>query len=111
MKLPKNFGGQGFQGALAQAQQAMARAQSLDAELAQVAIPIDKGPVKCVFNGLGEIQVIKIDPSIVDPDDVEMLEDLIVGAVRDGFATATAAREDKVKEIMPNIPGMDKLGL
>lgn len=110
MKLPKNFGGQGFQGMLANAQQAMARAQNLEQELAQQSIEIDKGPVKAIFNGVGEIQGLHIDKSIVDPEDVEMLEDLIVGAIRDGYTKATELRESRVKEIMPDVPGLDKLG-
>lgn len=109
MKLPKNFGGQGFGGMLQQAQQAMARAQTLEAELALERIDIDKGPVKCMFNGTGELMQIKIDPSVVDPEDVEALEDLITGAIRDGQTKATELRNAKVQEIMPNVPGMDKL--
>jgi len=106
MKLPKGFGGQGFGGAIQQAQQAMARAQQLEAELANERIPIDKGPVKAVFDGTGKMVTIKIDKSVVDPEDVEALEDLIVSAVRDGFETATEARNAKVQAIMPNIPGL-----
>lgn len=106
MKLPKGFGGQGFGGMLQQAQQAMARAQQLEEELARERIPIDKGPVKAVFDGRGQIVQLKIDKSVVDPDDIEALEDLIVSAVRDGFTTATDAREAKVQAIMPNIPGI-----
>ncbi len=109
MKLPKNFGGQGFGGMLQQAQQAMARAQTLESELAMERIDIDKGPVKCIFNGTGELMQIKLDPSVVDPEDIEALEDLIVGAVRDGQTKATELRNAKVQEIMPNVPGMDKL--
>lgn len=111
MKLPKNFGGQGFAGLLKQAQESMARAQALEAELANERIDVDKGPIKAVFNGVGEIVKITIDPSVVDPEDVETLEDLIVSAVRDGFARATELRNEKVKEIMPNVPGMSGLGL
>ncbi len=106
MKLPKGFGGQGFTGMLAQAQQAMARAQQLEEELAKERIPIDKGPVKALFDGTGQIMQIKIDKSIVDPDDIEALEDLIVSVVRDGFTTATDARNAKVQAIMPNVPGL-----
>jgi nucleoid-associated protein EbfC len=106
MKLPKGFGGQGFSGMLQQAQQAMQRAKHLNDELERDRLDIDKGPVKMVFNGLGELQKISIDKSVVDPDDVESLEDLIVSAVRDGFQQATAIREAKMQEIMPNIPGM-----
>jgi len=106
MKLPKGFGGQGFGGALQQAQQAMARAQQLEQELANERIPIDKGPVKAVFDGTGQLLAVKIDKSVVDPEDIEALEDLIVSVVRDGFNTATDARNAKVQAIMPNIPGL-----
>lgn len=106
MKLPKNFGGQGFGGMLKQAQDAMARAQDLERELELHRIPIDKGPVKGVFSGTGALVSIKIDPSVLDPEDVESLEDLIVSLVRDGFETATSVRNAKVQEIMPNIPGL-----
>src|SRR2546430_2496843 len=106
MKLPKGFGGQGFQGMLAQAQQAMAQAQTLEQELAQQRIDVDKGVVKAVFNGVGELVAIKLDPSVVDPDDIDALEDLIVSTIRDGFAQATALRNDRVQEIMPKIPGL-----
>jgi len=106
MKLPKGFGGQGFGGALQQAQQAMARAQQLEAELANERIPIDKGPVKAIFDGTGQLVAIKIDKSVVDPEDVEALEDLIVSTVRDGFTTATDSRNARVQAIMPNIPGL-----
>ncbi len=106
MKLPKGFGGQGYGGMLKQAQDAMARAQTLEAELANERIVSDKGPVKAVMNGTGQLVSIKIDPSVVDPEDVEALEDLITSAVRDGFERATELRNEKVSQIMPNIPGL-----
>jgi DNA-binding YbaB/EbfC family protein len=104
MKLPKQFGGGGFQQALQKAQQAMARAKNLETELAEERIEVDKGPVKAVFDGTGVIQSIKIEKQAVDPEDVEMLEDLVLGAVRDGFAKATEMREAKMAEIMPDLP-------
>lgn len=105
MKLPKNFGGGGFQGMMAQMQQAMAQAQSLEEELKRTAIPIQNGPIQALFDGTGELQQMKItDKSIVDPDDVEALEDLIVATVRAGFSAATELREGKVKGILPNVP-------
>lgn len=107
MKLPKGFGGQGFQGMLAQAQGAMARAKALNDELEAERLMMDKGPIKMVFNGLGELQAMKLDPAIVDPNDVEALEDMIVGAVRAAFAEVVARRDAKTQEIMPNIPGMN----
>lgn len=106
MKLPKGFGGQGFQGAIQQAQAAMAKAEQLEEELAQLHLPIDKGPVKAVFTGTGEMVAISIDPVVVDPEDVEALEDLVLSAVRDGFAQSTALRNAKVQQIVPKIPGL-----
>lgn len=91
---------------LQQAQAAMARAQDLEQELEAERFEVDKGVVKCIFNGTGELLALRINPAIVDPDDVEALEDLIVGAIRDGFTQATAIRNAKVQQIMPNIPGL-----
>jgi hypothetical protein len=111
MKLPKNFGGQGFGGYLKQAQAAMERARNLEEELASERIEVAKGPVSAVFAGTGEVVSLKIDPSVVDPGDVESLEDLVVGLMRDGFQQATEVRDARVREIMPNVPGMGGLGL
>lgn len=99
MKLPKGFGGQGFGGMMQKAQEAMARAQTLEAELASLEIDVDKGPVKVVVAGTGQIKRIKIDKSVVDPEDVDALEDLILSAVRDAFEKATEIRTSKVDEI------------
>jgi len=106
MKLPKNFGGQGFTGMLQQAQQAMAKAKQLEDELAHERIEIDKGPVKATFSGTAELVKLSIDKSVVDPEDIEALEDLIVSAIRDGFTQATEMRNERVQAIMPNIPGL-----
>lgn len=106
MKLPKNFGGQGFGGMLEQAKAAMARAEDLERELASQRIDVDKGVVKAIFNGTGELMALKIDKAIVDPDDVEALEDLVVSTVRDGFNKATELRNARVQEIVPKIPGL-----
>ena len=111
MKLPKGFGGQGYGGMMQQAQQAMARAQNLEVELQSEMINVDKGPVKAVFNGQGEMMSIRIDKSVIDPDDAEALEDLIVGCVKDGFTKSVELRNNKLAEIMPNIPGMGGLGI
>ncbi|MCW5944093.1 MAG: YbaB/EbfC family nucleoid-associated protein [Fimbriimonadaceae bacterium] len=109
MKLPKHFGGQGFQGMMSQVQGAMARAQNLEDELAAERIPIDKGQVKAVFNGRGELLKLSLDPAIVDPEDIEGLEDLIVGTIRDGFTKATELRDAKVQSILPNMPDIPGL--
>lgn len=93
---------------LGQMQQAMARAQQLEQELASERVESETGPIKVVFDGTGSLQSIKIDPAVVDPSDVDMLEDLVVSAIRAGFEKATALRAERTNEIMPNIPGLPK---
>lgn len=109
MKLPKQFGGVGMSGLMQRAQEAMQKAQRLEEDLANERIEIDKGPVKATFAGTGEIVKISLDKSVVDPEDVEALEDLIVSAVRDGFTQATTMRNERVQEIMPNVPNIPGL--
>ena len=92
-----------------QMQDAMARAQTLESELANERIPVDKGQVKALFDGTGQLLALKIDPAIVDPEDVEALEDLLVGAIRSGFDTATELRNARVQGIMPNLPDIPGL--
>jgi DNA-binding YbaB/EbfC family protein len=46
------------------------------------------GMVKVVVTGAGEVQSVSINRDVVDPDDVEMLEDLVLAAVGDGLRRA-----------------------
>jgi DNA-binding YbaB/EbfC family protein len=46
------------------------------------------GMVKVVVSGAGDVQSVHIAPDVVDPDDVEMLEDLVLAAVTDGLRRA-----------------------
>jgi len=107
MKLPKNFGGQGFGQMLEQAKAAMARAQDLEEELAKERMKVDRGPVKAIFDGTGQLLKIEIDKSVLDPEDVETLEDLIVSTVKAGFQAATEMRNARVQAIVPNVPGLE----
>ena len=47
------------------------------------------GTVKVTVSGAMQLLSLKIDPSVVDPEDVEMLEDLVLAAFRDGLEKAT----------------------
>ncbi|MBR5782693.1 MAG: YbaB/EbfC family nucleoid-associated protein [Clostridia bacterium] len=66
------------------------------------------GMVTAEVNGKKELISIKIDPEAVDPDDVEMLEDLVTAAVRDALSKASKTMEEKMGAITGglNIPGM-----
>ena len=52
--------------------------------------------VTVVMNGKGEIKSVKLDKSAVDPDDVEMLEDLIIVAINDASQKAEELSKDKM---------------
>ena len=57
------------------------------------------GMVKVVANGGSEILSIAIDPEIIDPDDAEMLEDLVLAAVKDALAAAAALSAEKMGSV------------
>jgi len=66
------------------------------------------GVVSATVTGSKVFKAIKIDKSAVDPDDVEMLEDLIVAAVQDAMEKAQALAEDKMSALTGGIkiPGL-----
>ncbi|MDF1687062.1 MAG: YbaB/EbfC family nucleoid-associated protein [Parvibaculaceae bacterium] len=68
------------------------------------------GMVEVVLSGKGVMKSMKIDPSLIKPDEAEILEDLILAAHSDAKAKAEAATEEKMKELtggMPLPPGMN----
>jgi DNA-binding YbaB/EbfC family protein len=66
------------------------------------------GVVRAVVTGKQEIVSVTIDPGVVDPEDVEMLQDLIVAAVADALASARKTAEDKMSRVTGGlrIPGL-----
>ena len=84
--------------------------QRIEQELgeARVEAASGGGMVKAVANGRGEILEIKIDPQVVDPEDVEMLEDLVISAVREAIEKGTELKTSKLQALTGglNIPGL-----
>ena len=76
-------------------QQQMQQAQE---ELAKETVEASAGGgmVTVTANGAGEIQRIKIDPKAIDPDDPEMLEDMILAAVNEAVRSAHGLAESKL---------------
>ena len=66
------------------------------------------GVVEATVTGKNRVTAIKINPEAVDPDDVEMLEDLIVAAIGEAMNQAETDAGEKMKKITGgmNIPGM-----
>ena len=76
-------------------QRKLAKAQEEIAEL-EVTGTAGGGTVSAVVTGTGELTSITIAPEAVDPDDVEMLQDLVVAAVNDGLRRAHELEQDKL---------------
>lgn len=66
------------------------------------------GVVKVVVNGKKELVSIKIEPDVVDPDDVETLEDLVMAAVNEGIKKANDLMSERMGSVTGgmNIPGL-----
>ena len=97
-------GGMNMQNLMRQAQkmqEEMAKAKE-EIENSQFSASVGGGMVEVVALGTKRIKSIKINPQVVDADDVEMLEDLIVAGINDALAQIESAEKDK----MPNIPGV-----
>lgn len=84
-----------------QAQEMQSKMQAMQAELAEAEIEGQSGGgmVKVVMDGKGAMKQVKIDPKLVDPEDVEMLEDLILAACNDAKAKVEAHAAEKMKEV------------
>jgi DNA-binding YbaB/EbfC family protein len=101
----------GLGGLMKQVQKTMGQAQKLEAalELERVEGISGGGLVRAVATGKAEILEIKIKPEAVDPNDVELLEDLVVTAVREAIEKANALRSERMSAIMPagaSLPGL-----
>lgn len=64
------------------------------------------GLVRATVSGAGELQALEIDPSVVDPDDVETLADLVIAAVRDAHAQLQQRASEQLGAISPGLEGI-----
>ncbi|WP_205347102.1 YbaB/EbfC family nucleoid-associated protein [Pseudonocardia broussonetiae] len=92
-----------------QAQKMQEQLMSAQAELASAEVvgQAGNGLVHVRMTAAGEVQAVKIDPKVVDPDDVETLQDLLVGALHDA---ARAAQELQAQKMGPLAGGLDMSG-
>ncbi len=65
------------------------------------------GVVKATVNGEGALLAITIDPSVVDPADVETLEDLVVAAVHEAARQANVLQRQKLGAVTPDLGSLD----
>ena len=111
-RVPKGMGGgpQNMQSMLKQAQKMQEDMANLQAELEEreYDVAAGGGVVNVKINGKKEILSVKIDPEVVDPDDVETLEDLVVAAVNEAIKKVESASAEEMSKITGgmSIPGM-----
>lgn len=84
---PGGMGGMNMNNLMKQAQKMQKQMMEKQEELQAKTLEMTSGggAVKVVITGKKEIQELKINPDVVDPDDVEMLEDLIISAVNEAI--------------------------
>jgi len=84
-----------------QASQMQAKMQEMQARLAEMEIEgaAGGGLVKATVSGKGDVKRLKIDASLVDPKEVEVLEDLVVAAIHDGRAKADAVAVEEMQKL------------
>lgn len=96
-----------------QAQQMQSKMAEMQAKLSELEVTgaAGGGMLKVTLNGKYELKGIKIDPTLVTPDDVEVLEDLIVAAFNDAKVKAEAAMQEEMAKVTGglNLPAGMKL--
>lgn len=111
-RLPKGMGGgpQNMQSMIKQAQKMQADMEALQEELGtrEYEIKAGGGAVTVKINGKKEILTIKLDQAIVDPEDIETLEDTIVAAVNEAIKKVEETNNEEMNKITGSIsvPGL-----
>ena len=110
VRLPGSGGAGNMQQMLKQAQKMQQDMAALQEDIEQREFTAESGggAVSVTVDGKHTVKEIKIKPEIVDPDDVEMLEDLITVAVNEAIANAVKTSEDEMGAITGglNMPGL-----
>ena len=112
-RLPKGYGGGGasnMNGLMKQAQkmrEEMARAQA-ELEEREFTATSGGGAVTVVVSGKKELKSLTIEPEVVDPEDIEMLQDLVLSAVNEALRQVEETSNEEMSKITGgmNLPGM-----
>lgn len=93
-----------------QAQKLQAKMQKMQEELAERTVETSSGGgmIRVVANGKQQIVAIEIEKEVVDPDDVDMLQDLVLAAVNDALAKSQEMVSKEMGKLTGgmNIPGL-----
>lgn len=94
-------GGMNMQAMIKQAQKMQQDMLKAQEEIAQMETEATSGggAVRVVVTGTNSVKAIEIKPEVVDPDDIEMLQDLVLTAVNEAFRLAQEKSEDSMKSV------------
>jgi DNA-binding YbaB/EbfC family protein len=111
MAMAKGFGGLGnMAGIFKQAQEMQAKMSQIQEQLAQKTVEASSGGgmVKVVVNGQLVVSSVKIDPSVMNPQEIDMLEDLVLAAVNEGLRRAREMAAEEMSKVTGGlkIPGL-----
>ena len=99
-----------MQGIIRQAQQMQERLARLQEELAGRTVEASSGGgmVTVVVNGRQEVVSVRIEKEVVSPEDVELLQDLVAGAMNEAFSRSRKMMADEMAKITGgmNLPGL-----
>ena len=95
-----------FASMMKQAQEMQSKMAEMQEGLLDVEVRGESAAGMCqvTLNGKGEAKKIKIDPSLVNPDDAEVLEDLILAAFNDAKAKVEEQMKEKMSELTGGLP-------
>lgn len=106
--MSEGFGGMG--GLMKQAQEMQAKLAKIQEELARKTVEATAGGgmVRVTVNGQFVLTSIKVDASVIDPEEVEMLEDLVRAAVNEGLRRAREMASEEMSKLTGGfkIPGL-----
>ena len=95
-----------FMGMIKQAKELQEKMQSLQDEIAALEVTGTSGAglVTVIVNGKGALKSVKFDPTLAKPDEIEILEDLIVAAANDARGKAETIAAEKMKALTAGLP-------
>ena len=109
VRIPKDAGGPSLS-SLNKLKKMQEEMEAKQAELAESEYSASSGGgvVTAVVTGTHRVQSVTIDPSVIDPDDAETLEDLIIAAVNEAIKTVDKVNSEAMSKVTQgiNMPGL-----